>query len=575
MNRNDEMKLQELNMEASSNYQALKESSTIRNSISNTHNNNNINILSEEAHKENNFANNIQSQKPSSPNQQNAVNNQVYYQSGTSIYDKNLQIFYRYCAFHIPICLLSIIFIIFYFSGKSKIFSSEIAYFSNIGKNWAFGPIISVSEGCSDSDQKYKNILTDIWPGTTSGCSCTSGIFRGICNKTKRRSGCTSVEKTMPINYKTWKGKKICVERLQFNYLDLDIVNNPMQCASNQRSCGIIDSKNNYLCIDKKANCPVNDIRVYYDESYKPLSDSEKAIEFSVDYSKNNTKATMVFSNKFTEQKITSQLKPSTGIPCKNPYYENMNYPNYPLNYYFGRNSCKDFVDEPNAIIYETEYSELDTMSKLKFYKDNLIYDVVNALPQYMPQELQMDVSLYQRSYFGLSLSCLKDIKSQQLSDEMIAELNNLIKFEEYSSSMSSNTTFATLFLVFEIVTLFNAMGFITKGKKQKEYSKVGFFDFLIYLILFITLMVFCIFNLVYNSQISSLISSQSFLSEYFQDSRCVDSFTNNLFIKSINDMLSAKFYFAWNSIITYIVILFHIVFMVLGSKYLFDLTYY
>lgn len=491
----------------------------------------------------------------------------AYEPSQSEIYQKNLKIFYRYIGFHLPIFILSVVFLIFYFVGNSLLTYSEIPYFANIAKVWATGPILSISENCTNPVEN--NLLSDTWQGTVSGCSCSGSLTKGACGKSKRGRGCSSVGMKNPVRFTTWKGKKICVERMKSHYLDLDIVSNPNGCSSGKRSCGIIDSKNNYLCIDKKDNCPINSVSIFYDESYKPLANNDYAVEFAANYAKNFTKATMVFSTKFPENKIPSFFKTSTGIPCKNPYFENMNYLIYLLSFYRGRQICYQTIADTTKTLYETEYTEIDSMAKLTYYKENTIYDILNSLPKFSIAELEMDISLYQRSNYGLSLTCLKDIKSQQLSDEMISELNGLIEFEEYIRSMSANMVFALLFFVFEFILVFLSFGPISKGKKSKKYSNVTMTEIWIYVFFLVPILIFCIFNLAYNSKISRLLGDKQYLGEYFKDPKCVDEFTNDLFIKSVGNMLSAQFYYNSMNIITYIVLIIHILFVFLGINYI------
>ena len=485
---------------------------------------------------------------------ENVVIPPTYKPSQDEIYEKNLKIVYRYLGFHVPIFILSLIFFIFYFIGTSYIKFTETSYFSNIAKLWALGPIVSISEDCDNSSD---NLLSDIWPGTQPGCDCSGIISVGICGKKQRL--CQKLPQNNPLPMKIWKGKQICIKRMQSNYLNLDIVSNPRLCKNNKRSCGIIDSRNNYLCVDQNENCPINNIKLYYDDSYKPLNKNDYLLEISPIYSKNSTNATMVFSSKSSENKIPINFKTSTSRPCKNPYFENMNYTIYKLDFYNERQSCYETKSDTTKLSYETEYNEIDSMSKMTYYSENVVYDILKKLPGFSESELQMDISLYSRNYLGMSTVCLTDIKTKQLSDEIISELNKMIEFEEYTNSIGSLLSLNIFYFLLEFFILFTSTLPISKGIKSKKYSNTTKCDMWAYLFILIFVIIFSYIILKNNLRITEYLSQENYINEYFNDSRCIDNFTVNKFTEYLSNKNSAKIYFDIMIIIIFTNLIIHV----------------
>ena len=70
----------------------------------------------------------------------------------------------------------------------------------------------------------------------------------------------------MPYTY--FRGANICTKRMNFNYFYLEILKKESQCR--QKSCGIIDSLGNYLCVDKNTQCPYNSLEVVPNNSTLP-----------------------------------------------------------------------------------------------------------------------------------------------------------------------------------------------------------------------------------------------------------------------------------------------------------------
>ena len=486
---------------------------------------------------------------------------------------KNKIILKKFCQYHLIIIILNIIYVIFFFISKSKLQYSDVTYFAHIGKNWNKGPIISVDESCNNSKLKNPNrLIQEIWPGTVTGCYCSTSIKIGSCPK---KSYCNTITSKKFIEFKKWKGYSLCLDRIKKNYFDLDIVSDSTHCIGKTKSCGIIDSKNNYLCVDENSACPINYIKVFYDNSYLTnLTSSDIIINFSNQYSKNMTNATMLFSSNYPGNIIPIEFKTSTGIPCKNPYYENMNYPIYILDYYFMRNKCFEFSDGSDRFYYENNFFKIDEMSKEKYYIENEIYEVLKKLPKFDEKELKMDIDLYSKNYFGLNYVCLKDLKSGGLAEEFLKEVDSLIEIDEIIEGMTKDVIFKTLYLVIGFIIIFLIIGFTSKNKKSKNYNDVGYESIYFYSIFVIIHTILGIINLFLNFKILNSIGSKEKLSNILGDDRCVDGFTYDLFYKSINNLLNAKFYLIWMNIIIISNFILKIIFVFLAEKFLRNYTF-
>ena len=119
--------------------------------------------------------------------------------------------------------------------------------------------------------------------------------------------------------------------------------------------------------------------------------------------------------------RIPVQFKISDSIPCKDPYYKNLQHSLYELDFYLNRKQCKDI----HGKFYDSSYYVLDSYDYLYVINDNYILDDLQQLPNFDLQTLQYDINLYYKSYVGVNSKCFKDLK-QQMTKKALKDMINL-----------------------------------------------------------------------------------------------------------------------------------------------------
>jgi hypothetical protein len=170
---------------------------------------------------------------------------------------------YGYLVLALIALILSIITLI-------NLSTSDYTYMQALGENWGVGPITSINANNLICNQSETNILNDEWQGTKEGCHCPHSldfvygdVREGRC-KSKRDSFifCSTIRPIQPIKYTLWRGRQICIKRMDTNYLDLTIASSDKSCPLNTKSCGKADTLGNVICVQNKADCPLTDLKV-------------------------------------------------------------------------------------------------------------------------------------------------------------------------------------------------------------------------------------------------------------------------------------------------------------------------
>jgi hypothetical protein len=316
-----------------------------------------------------------------------------------------------------------------------KIANSDYNYLHSVGVNWNQGPIVSLNTDGDICHNNESNLITDIWPGTTDGCYCTFsmdlyGPLRSGSCRSKRDSYvfCSTVGSRAPVPYTKWKGKTFCGNRVPASYLDLTISPRATSCPSGSRSCGIIDSLNNVMCVPTQTSCPLNDIR-YFKSSETVPTDKKYTIL-------NVVGGKVAVSNQNSDGKILNEFKFSELQPCADPNYINSSQIKlYLLDVHNDKSRCQEKV---GTIQYDNRYYKVDTYTSYGILNDNNILPLVQTLPLY-PNPLQnnREVSLYARNYVGLNPSCLDEIRKNGDTKRFLYDLFKINENITYSLSLS------------------------------------------------------------------------------------------------------------------------------------------
>jgi hypothetical protein len=217
-------------------------------------------------------------------------------------------------------------------ANKEKV---EYIYFKEILENWNLSPIKKFGE-CEGKPNELNMLRGNSYKGTFAGCDCyDKGYIKIKNNSCGKNNGCKTIPEINPVEYSTWRQKKICVEKMAENYLDLDIQDKASNCPIGKKSCGIIDTQKNYLCVENNIDCPVNNIQITKIKYIDILSKNK------IDMGDYN----LIYSNTNSSSNIPIELKISESTPCKNPFFYNIPYPVYILDTNIDRQYCYGFIE--------------------------------------------------------------------------------------------------------------------------------------------------------------------------------------------------------------------------------------
>ena len=242
-------------------------------------------------------------------------------------------------------------------------------------KLWDLNEVISEYEQTlimdySNKKTKYINEQVNLgeWRGTKKGCDCSNSeqfnnqVYTDLCKQYQINGGCKKVYSNQGISLFNIYNTYFYQETLKRNYLDLlkQISSfNKSECEGGYKKCGILDTLNNPLCIEKENDCPINDIIINNQSSlngYKTFKFKDKNLYFH-------------YTNKKTENMVITNI-----------FFSSQNNSE--------GNDSKEIID--NHILYKYEEPEEEFSSKLIFefpkediYKDNSINEKILNLAFY------------------------------------------------------------------------------------------------------------------------------------------------------------------------------------------------
>jgi len=327
--------------------------------------------------------------------------------------------------------------------------NSEYSYMHSIGQNWQRGLIMDVNSDKLFCSGKSTPLITDMWQGTGDGCFCTFSfslygpLRRDSCRINRDNySFCSSVAPISPIDYKVWKGVPLCANRLPLSYLDFKIANSPSECGIIMKSCGIIDSLNNVLCIPLGTKCPVNYIKVLPPNKASQLSFNHTAFNLT-------TGDQIVFSNEAPEGDIYSEFIVSQGQPCADPSRKNFQEMPYLLDPYYSKSDCSVPVGNYTN---DYRYKLIDSYNNTKLLTENNILPLVKSLPSY-PIQSDYNANLFARNYIGLNPLCLEELRYTGKIDLILIDLletkTYMMRVENLSLASMITAIFLLIFVIF------------------------------------------------------------------------------------------------------------------------------
>ena len=327
--------------------------------------------------------------------------------------------------------------------------------------------------------------------------------------------------------------------------LENNIIKNNESCPNHFKDCGIIDTLNQKLCLDKSMECPLTDLIIldYNDLNYNFYYNSNNYIKYNNEFLGNKT---IFVSNKNNSEGIIGNLILSDNIPCINEKEKNWkSFDKYEI----PSEECKT---EINGKKNDERYKKIGNITYNQIYKDNLNNSDYEIMKQYLSNS---DIlGLYKRLNIGINKKCLDN--------------NYLIKFQNCLSIIFVKILLLLIFIGLIVLTktitfwIFMCILRCKNPYNDKEYS----------LPLKIENLVIAVFNLLFIALLfPSLIEIQKFKGDFL----CSDELSNKLIYKKnidyyrVNDKLKSiiKINLILNGIIVLIFIVLFIYWMLDKSK--------
>jgi len=379
-----------------------------------------------------------------------------------------------------------------------------------------------------------------------------------------------------------------------YNYFDLvispktnDSKSNGDNCPINLKSCGIIDSFNNYMCIPLNESCPINNINVknflfnksfYSNKEYNPTEYETK--EFSdnqiVEKTLKLKNSEFVFSNKFDPKNsiIPVDFITSFEQPCKNPYFKFLNFKVFYLDPYFGRQKCFEYVDEinpkmnlftfnkryRNKMYFNNDYTLIDRYSYRDLLIDNKIYQQFDRIPITFNDQLNQNIGLYSRNYFGINTKCHKDIIDNKLVENIFSSFDSLKTINNINPNLIVIiilTSINLAFIVFFFICSLKLGTYNLEEINNSNYMLVNlFFGFLFFIIL--TIIAKFIFSVVNSTKLFSV----NYLEVIFNNKECVDDFSFYIYSKYFSIINYGKILMILIACFSFILLILHILYI-------------
>ena len=225
------------------------------------------------------------------------------------------------------------------------------------------------------------------FPGSKKGCSCLNvsfyakqqnhvdEVFPGQCNKNQTDNKCKKVDEVKSRKLFKWKNGTFCSKYYNesendkedglsgYFYFLKNSVREKESCEEGFQNCGKLDDYNNYLCLPKGEECPINDIISSEVERPDLIQDGYKFVYLNNIY--------FYFTNKKVDKPVITKLKVGEKNLCVYRKFHYTDYPQYILDNNFNNYGCKYKI---KGKLYEDSNEKLDKTTKRELYEDsNLI----------------------------------------------------------------------------------------------------------------------------------------------------------------------------------------------------------
>ena len=318
-------------------------------------------------------------------------------------------------------------------------------------------------------------------------------------------------------NYFTEDGQ---IKGLETNYYDLLKISEPSGCLGKYKQCGILDTFEHKLCIDKDFPCPVNEI----------IADYASALDYYLSFGYNIRKVDyLTYNYKFyyTNDSIYGNaivILKKTYFPPKYFDYDNVYFESEFVNDFFGVNNSDSDI---NLIMEQKKNKRrmegLDIKSIVEIVGEifSFLKDIINSLKEYIKDEKfeefleyvvekieESDTDIY---YKPIGDNCyIKNFIGFDTFKDIETFLD--INFDIYKKTFPDRLTaiFAIIgFILFLVIIIVCIYLWCSKASSESTIVSIGIFS-LIHLAFFIGFMVSFskIYKAYHNKEVKSKIST-------------------------------------------------------------------
>ena len=367
-------------------------------------------------------------------------------------------------TFTIISTLLSLFYLIYY--DLYSLYSNEL--FSNL----SMSPItnIQISKPIFFSYGKYTNnpqFHLGKWEGINAACDCRKisnykYLYKKNCNDLQLNDNCTDMKSILSVPLDKWKNLIFNMDDSnikKINYFDILLNNyysNVSECDVELKKCGILDKKNNILCLPKNYMCPINDI--FIDKNEEIIENDRKKFNYQTFELKDGFY--LHFTNeRINDGKILVEMKiKEISEKCSNKL-DDYFLINYSKKY-------KNFICEENFL--DERFFYIDSLNKKTVYEENGILNILPKNYKFFDNEMKIGIS----NYIG--------INNNNLDKKFI---NSFILFK----NKNFNQNFEIYVFIFFILSCFRVLIDVTNL----------FLSFILFVL-------FCYFNKIKNVQLAN-----------------------------------------------------------------------
>ena len=236
--------------------------------------------------------------------------------------------------------------------------------FTFLMDNWKSEFINSLTVSSSNScPSGYVPLFPYNWPGTNTGCYCTS-LASGACNSTQINQGCRTITAQAAQTWSEWQGgANICVKRISgYNFAE-KALSYPLSCSSSEQACGM--SSSIQVCVPKTQSCPITKMVI---ATSPPTDTSYQSIPY---YGSYNVYYTTTANSFPVVESVVMEDK-----PCEDKTHQNIS----PLRTDYTlmkskRTHCSD---------YDNRWSIVSTIAEPGFYSGNGQSGLTTTLPGFV-----------------------------------------------------------------------------------------------------------------------------------------------------------------------------------------------